>query len=73
MAIFDFESGLRLKSRSVIDRVGIRRKVEAEGGGRGRLNPVFTPLPPRANSSDPHSPPYRKKLFYCGLHEHSRQ
>ena len=40
MAIFDFESGGRLKSRSVIDGVGIRQKVGAGGGGRGRVNPV---------------------------------
>lgn len=72
MAILDFESGGRLKSRSVIDRVGIRRKVGAGGGGRGRLNPVF---PPPSHHEGilviPHSPPYRKKLFYCRLDEHS--
>ena len=63
MAIFDFESGGRLKSRSVIDRVGIRRKVGAGGGGRGRLNPVFPPpLPPRANSSDPTFSPLPKEI-----------
>lgn len=63
MAILDFESGGRLKSRSVIDRVGIRRKVGAGGGGRGRLNPVFPPpLPPRGNSSDPTLSPLPKEI-----------
>lgn len=62
MAIFDFESGGRLKSRSVIDRVGVRRKVGAGGGGWGRLNPVFSPLPPRANSSEPTLSPLPKEI-----------
>lgn len=52
VAIFDFESGGRLKSRSVIDRVGIGQKVGAGGGGR-KTEPCPPPLPARANSSDP--------------------
>ena len=43
MAIFDFESGGRLKSRSVIDRVGIGRKVGAGGGGR-KTEPCLRPV-----------------------------
>ena len=73
MAIFDFESGGRLKSRSVIDRVGIGRKVGAGGGGR-KTEPC---LPPPSLHERilviPHCPPYRKELFYCRLDEHSRQ
>lgn len=53
MAIFDFESGGRLKSRSVIDRVGIGRMVGAGGGGRKTA---------RANSSDPTLSPLPKEI-----------
>lgn len=65
MAFFDFESGGRLKSRSVIDRVGIGRKVGAGGGGRKTepcLRPPPPPLPARANSSDPTLSPLPKEI-----------
>lgn len=62
MAIFDFESGGRLKSRSVIDRVGMGERSE-QGVEDGRLNPVFPPpLPARANSSDPTLSPLPKEI-----------
>ena len=63
VAIFDFESGGRLKSRSVIDRVGIGRKVGAGGGGR-KTEPCLPPppLPARANSSDPTLSPLPKEI-----------
>ena len=62
MAIFDFESGGRLKSRSVIDRVGIGRKVGA-GGGRRKTEPCPPPpLPARANSGDPTLSPLPKEI-----------
>lgn len=62
MAIFDFESGGRLKSRSVIDRVGIGRKVGAGGGGPKTEPCLPPPLPARANSSDPTLSPLPKEI-----------